>query len=226
VPATAWSGYHRFCPLARALDVVGERWTLVVVHELLAGPRRYGELQGRLPGIGTSVLADRLRKLEGAGVVERRPGPSGAVIEYALTPAGHDLAPAMASLRAWGVRYLYTPAAGADPETGEECFDVTFVDGHEDLPDESYMWRIDEQVVALDYHDGELCRHPGEPVDPPGVVATTSAAFMRRWAEGSTTWDQGRADGEVMIDGDDAAWKRMKAATGYLRGYEPDQSRS
>jgi DNA-binding HxlR family transcriptional regulator len=77
MPRNAWAGYGRFCPLARALDVVGERWTLVIVQELLKRPSRYGDLASRLPGIGTSVLADRLRKLEAARVVERVPGPGG-----------------------------------------------------------------------------------------------------------------------------------------------------
>ena len=122
MPAEPWSGYRRFCPLARSLDVIGERWTLVIVHELLSGARRYGELQTRLPGIGTSVLADRLRKLEGAGVVARRPGEQGAVVLYELTEAGRELGPAMAALRSWGVRYLYQPVTDADG--GVECFDL------------------------------------------------------------------------------------------------------
>jgi len=78
MPATPWTGYGRFCPLSRALDVIGERWTLVIVQELLKQPRRYGALLDRLPGISTSVLADRLRRLERAGVVAREPGAPGA----------------------------------------------------------------------------------------------------------------------------------------------------
>ena len=69
MPSRPWSGYGRFCPLSRALDVIGERWTLLIVQELLKEPRRYGALLDRLPGISTSVLADRLRRLERAGVV-------------------------------------------------------------------------------------------------------------------------------------------------------------
>src|SRR5487761_430313 len=69
MPATPWTGYGRFCPLSRALDVIGERWTLVIVQELLKQPRRYGALLDRLPGISTSVLADRQFQL----VVDDRP---------------------------------------------------------------------------------------------------------------------------------------------------------
>ena len=215
MPATSWSGYHRFCPLARALDAIGERWTLVIVHELLSGARRYSELQRRLPGIGTSLLADRLRKLENAGIVERQPGAHGSVVVYQLTAAGRDLEPALRTLREWGVRYLYRIPASND---AADCFDVSFVDGFEDLPLEEYEWRVDDQTTTLQYRDGQLCQRPGR-ARHPAIVSTTDADFMRRWAAGSTSWDEGRARGEVKVRGSETAWKRMQAATGYLRSY-------
>src|SRR6516225_3852570 len=109
VPKNAWTGYGRFCPLARALDVVGDRWTLVIVQELLKRSRRYSDLVRRLPGIGTTVLADRLRKLEAAGVVERQPRGVGEGVEYALTERGLALDRALDALRRWGVVYLTDP---------------------------------------------------------------------------------------------------------------------
>ena len=71
MPARTWDGYRRFCPLARGLDVIGDRWTLVILHNLLGGPARYGQLKDGLPGIGTNVLSDRLKKLEQAGVIRQ-----------------------------------------------------------------------------------------------------------------------------------------------------------
>ena len=122
MPRSAWTGYGRFCPLARALDVVGERWTLVIVQELLKRSSRYSELARRLPGIGTNVLADRLRKLEAAGVVERIPGPVGEGVTYALTDRGTGLSDALEALRRWGVSYLTDPAAdGSAPVTSSTC---------------------------------------------------------------------------------------------------------
>ena len=221
MPAEPWSGYRRFCPLARSLDVIGERWTLVIVHELLSGAQRYGELQTRLPGIGTSVLADRLRKLEHAGVVSRRPGEQGAVVLYELTKAGRELGPAMEALRSWGVRFLYQPLS--DAGDGVECFDVSFVGGHERLHDEEYEWRIDDQPIALHYAAGRLCRRRGA-AHRPAVIATTTGEFMQRWAAGTTSWDHGRASGHVHVRGSNAAWARMLAATGYLRDYATDAS--
>lgn len=82
--------YGQFRGLARALDVVGDRWSLLIVRGLLAGSMRYGELVASLDGIATNLLADRLRSLEPAGVVERRPGQTGGVW-YALTPCGSEL---------------------------------------------------------------------------------------------------------------------------------------
>src|SRR5258708_38833681 len=106
MPSRPWSGYGRFCPLSRALDVIGERWTLVIVQELLNQPRRYGALLDRLPGISTSVLADRLRRLERAGVLAREPGAGGAGVVYALTARGQDLEETVPRLRRVGAGFL------------------------------------------------------------------------------------------------------------------------
>ena len=103
--------YGQQCPLARALDVVGERWNLLVVRELTLGPRRYRDLLDGLPGIPTNLLAARLKELQAAGVISKRtlPRPT-AVTVYELTEAGHALRPAMRELRAWGQRYGPAPA--------------------------------------------------------------------------------------------------------------------
>jgi DNA-binding HxlR family transcriptional regulator len=82
--------YGQFCGLARALDAVGDRWSLLIVRELLLGPMRYGELVASLGGIATNLLADRLRSLESCGVIERRLGQTSGVV-YALTPWGSEL---------------------------------------------------------------------------------------------------------------------------------------
>ena len=83
--------YQQFCAVAAALDVVGDRWTLLVVRELLAGPRRYGELMLGLPGVATNLLADRLRRLEVAGLVDQEPGSDARTRVYRLTERGAEL---------------------------------------------------------------------------------------------------------------------------------------
>ena len=221
MPKTPWTGYGRFCPLARALDVVGDRWTLVIIQELLKRPSRYGELVRRLPGIGTTVLAERLRKLEAAGVVERRPGAVGDGVVYAATERGLALGDTLESLRRWGVTFLTDPTAdGADGANGQ-AFDLRYVDGIEALGSADFGLVVDGRPTALRFADGHLQQIPGEPDDPELVVATTSS-FMARWAAGELTWDDGVATGAVTLTGPADAWPRWLAATGYLLRYEPE----
>src|SRR3954447_1708394 len=102
--------YEQYCPMAHALDLVGDRWTLLVVRELMHGPKRYTDLVDRLPGIGTNILAARLRDLETHGVVTRRtlPPPAASKV-YELTDYGRELRPAMRELALWGARSLGPP---------------------------------------------------------------------------------------------------------------------
>lgn len=94
-------GYGQYCGLARSLEVVGDRWNLLIVRQLLIAPARYRDLIDGLPGIATNLLADRLRDLEAAGVVERRLTGEGSVVAYALTPWGAELRGPVESLIRW-----------------------------------------------------------------------------------------------------------------------------
>ncbi|QRY44227.1 helix-turn-helix transcriptional regulator [Mycolicibacterium boenickei] len=93
--------YGQYCGLARALDVVGNRWSLLVVRELLSGPARYSQLQAGLPGISTNLLTDRLRELEGAGVVQRQLDSDSNGVAYILTAWGYELRSTVAALVNW-----------------------------------------------------------------------------------------------------------------------------
>lgn len=217
MPKNAWTGYGRFCPLARALDVVGERWTLVVVQELLKSPSRYSDLARRLPGISTTVLADRLRTLERAGVVERRAGPPGDGIVYALTERGLALGDALEALRRWGVTYLTDPVADGG---NSRSFDLRYVEGIDALDDSEFGLVVGDVPTTLRFSAGRLEQSPGAPTHPELVVQTTRA-FMDRWAAGNATWEDGRDSGEVTLTGHAGSWERWLAATGYLLAYEP-----
>ena len=110
--------YGDRCGVARALDVVGERWALLVVRELLLGPKRFTDLRDGLPGLSADVLSQRLRGLEAAAVVRRRtlPPPAGSTV-YELTPWGRDLEPVVLELGRWGSRAAFPsgrPRLGAD----------------------------------------------------------------------------------------------------------------
>jgi DNA-binding HxlR family transcriptional regulator len=105
--------YNQYCGVARALDLVGERWALLVIRELALGGKRFTDLKEGLPGIGTNVLATRLRQLEADGVVQKlRLAPPAATTVYVLTDYGHRLVPAMLALGRWGAESVGEPTPG------------------------------------------------------------------------------------------------------------------
>jgi len=108
--------YGQFCPIARALDLLGERWTLLIARELLVGPQRYSDLLAHLPGMWSNLLASRLRRLEDAGLVRRRwLEPPAARFVYELTEAGQALEPAIYELARFGLDLLDDPGADVVP---------------------------------------------------------------------------------------------------------------
>jgi DNA-binding HxlR family transcriptional regulator len=108
------SGYGQFCPVAKASEVLAERWTPLVVRELLCGSHRFNDLQRGVPLMSRSLLAKRLRDLERAGVIERRPSADGRGSEYHLTEAGEELRPIIMGLGAWGQRWARGELSRAD----------------------------------------------------------------------------------------------------------------
>jgi DNA-binding HxlR family transcriptional regulator len=106
--------YDQYCPIACALGLVGERWTLLVVRELMGGPKRYTDLAAELPGIGTNILAARLKELESAGLVEKHklPPPAASTV-YELTAAGRNLRPVLHELARFGARLMGPPPLDA-----------------------------------------------------------------------------------------------------------------
>lgn len=111
-------GYQQYCPMATALDVIGDRWALLVVRELILGPRRFTELAAGLPGIGTDVLTARLRALEAAGVLVR--SGAGRRQRYELTARGRSLRPVLVELGRWGAGMMSLPGGPEEvaPRTG------------------------------------------------------------------------------------------------------------
>lgn len=99
------AGYGQFCPVAQALEIVGERWTLLVVRELLCGNYRFNEILLGVPLMSRSLLSQRLKTLEEAGLVEKRLRPGSSLHEYRLTPSGRELEPIVMGLGVWGQRW-------------------------------------------------------------------------------------------------------------------------
>jgi DNA-binding HxlR family transcriptional regulator len=157
--------YEAYCPVAHALGLVGERWSLLVVHELMRGPKRYTDLVERLPGIGTNILAARLRDLEAHGVVARRklPPPAASRV-YELTEYGRALRPAIRELALWGARSLGPPSAWDELFLGwlANALDTVLAPL---APPGRFEFRVGDEVASL--VDGEA--RPG-PIDEPDVV--------------------------------------------------------
>src|SRR5574341_1136817 len=110
--------YAQYCPVAKATAILGDRWTLLIMREMLGGASGFNELQRGLPGISRSVLADRMRALERAEVIERRMGPKGRTLDYRLTSAGRDLEPVVQAIGEWGATWSFTEprAEELDPD--------------------------------------------------------------------------------------------------------------
>jgi DNA-binding HxlR family transcriptional regulator len=99
--------YGQYCGVTRAVELIGERWALLIIRDLLVGPRRYGELAAGLPRIPSNILAVRLKELQGAGVIRRV--PRSRVVIYELTPYGRELEPVVLALGAWGFKAMGDP---------------------------------------------------------------------------------------------------------------------
>lgn len=112
-PARQRRSYRQYCGLAKAMDALGERWTLLIARDLMLGPRRYGDILAGLEGLTTNLLAGRLKDMEAAGLVarEKAPPPSRG-FAYALTQAGRELEPVLLALGKWGFRYMEKPSPG------------------------------------------------------------------------------------------------------------------
>lgn len=158
--------YDDYCPVAHALGLVGERWALLVVLELLRGPKRYTDLAENLRGIGTNILASRLRDLEAAGVVAKRtlPPPAASKV-YELTDYGHELRPVIRELALWGARSL------GPPTHEDELFPGWLANALDTVlaplaPSGRFEFRVGEEVASLD--DGEVLDGPVE--DPDVIV--------------------------------------------------------
>ncbi|MFJ1596510.1 winged helix-turn-helix transcriptional regulator [Streptomyces sp. NPDC088261] len=142
--------YGQYCGLARALELVGERWALLVVRDLAAQPQRYTDLLNGLPGIPTNVLSTRLKELEQAGLVERRiaPAPQRGVL-YALTPVGRDLEPAILTLGLWGATQLEEPQPGDVVTPGSVILSLRAVFDPEAAAGVNASWEIRSPAMVL-----------------------------------------------------------------------------
>jgi DNA-binding HxlR family transcriptional regulator/putative sterol carrier protein len=202
--------YGEACRFAHALDVVGERWGLMVVRELLLGPKRFTDLREGLPRASTNILAERLRELEERGVIRRRklPPPYGASV-YELTEWGRELEPVVTQLGAWGARSPFPPDShqiGADsivlalrslfdPEAAGETV-------------ATYELRLGEDLFHIDVGDWEIELRRGA-AESPDAAIETDPATLAAVLTGQLSLDDGLKSGDVAIEGGKQAVRRF-----------------
>ena len=204
-------GYQQYCALARALDVVGNRWTLLIVRELRPGPRRFTDLLDGLPGISRKLLTERLRDLERDGVIARRdlPPPASRTV-YELTSDGHDLATAMAPLIEWGARRLGKRRSGEPFHPRWLAVAMAGLGDREAAKGvrEIYQYVVGEHAFHFVIEDGAIEVHDGL-AEGPSVVVTTDEQTLGEIASGKSRASHAAATGALTIAGDRQASKRL-----------------
>jgi DNA-binding HxlR family transcriptional regulator len=196
------SRYGQFCPVAQALEVLGERWTLLVIRELLMGSHRFSELQRGVPLMSRSMLAQRLASLTDAGVVERV--PSG----YALTQAGRELGPIVIECGNWGVRWARRKLASSDVDVGLLVWDIRRRIDVTSIPKTRVLVEMEfrgaprgKNRFFLYFNEGdvELClTNPGHDVDM--RLSTTPKAMAEVWL-GDVAFADAVRSGALRLDG-------------------------
>lgn len=204
--------YNQYCATAHTLDIVGERWTLLLIRELLTGPKRFGDLQNSLRGLGTGLLSARLKHLEREGVAHKVTLPPPArTPAYALTEAGKDLEPAVLALARWGLKWAM----------GERREDETFHPGWAVLGLRScfapqaaaglratYEFRIGDEVFHADIDDATIATLHG-PAQRPDVIIDADEDLFADIAAGRTDLATGLKNGSAVASGDLALLRRL-----------------
>jgi DNA-binding HxlR family transcriptional regulator/putative sterol carrier protein len=202
--------YGDGCAIARGLDLVGERWALLVVRELLLGPKRYTDLQRGLPNASPNVLSERLRELERDGVVRRRklPPPAGSRV-YELTEWGRGLEDVVIALGHWGA---HSPAPSGEAPVGVDsmvlALDSRFASGEADGLHAVYELRLGDDRFRIDVADGEIELARGE-ADGAGATIETDPDTLAAVLWGGQSLTATERSGRITITGDRAAAKRF-----------------
>ncbi|MBN6051877.1 transcriptional regulator [Nonomuraea sp. RK-328] len=194
------------------MEMVGERWSMLIVRNLLAGPRRFTDLRNGLPGIPTNILSARLRQLEEAGLATRRalPHPERAVV-YELTDYGRDLEPALIALGRWGARTLDEPRPGevVTAESVAMSFRTAFRPDRARGITAGYEVRMGDFTIRLQVADGALTGGVGPHPAPDLVVERLTGHPIRELMSGVKRPEEVLAEGGLRVEGDLALLDRF-----------------
>ena len=203
--------YGQFCGLARAAEIVGQRWTLLILRDLSVGQQRYSDLVAGLPGIPTNTLATRLKELEDEGVVARvAPTGTERAVVYRLTPRGEELTPALDALSRWGAGGMRTPREGETVTTASITAALRVAAGDAVVPagwDTSYGVRVGPVEAHVVMRDGTITVGPGPAEDPDLIIS--AGPQIRDVLAGELDPDTAVATGVVQLEGDAALFGRF-----------------
>ena len=210
------TSYHQFCPVAKAMELLDERWTMLVVRELISGGQRFNDLRRGLPRMSPALLSKRLHELTVAGLVHRTDGTD---VRYQLTQAGLELAPIVEAIGVWGIRWIgdlgdedldpklllwdmhrNIDHAAVPPGRSVVHFDFTDVSGPT-----RYWW------LVITPHEADVCdADPGFPVT--ATVHTRLRRMIEIW-RGDSTWSEALREGALRVDGPEST---RRALPGWL----------
>jgi DNA-binding HxlR family transcriptional regulator len=205
--------YNQYCATARTLDLVGERWTLLLVRDLLTGPKRFGDLQKSLRGMGTGLLAARMKHLEREGLVARITLPPPArTPAYALTDAGRELGPAVLALARWGTKWAM--GERREGETFHAGWAVLAMEAFVDAAAATgvravYEFRVDDEVFHVRVADGAVEATHG-PAQLPDATLETTEDVLVQLSEGRTTLAEAIRNRAITVAGDKDALRRLR----------------
>lgn len=203
--------YGEACRFAHALDVVGERWSLLVVRELLLGPKRFTDLRTGLPHASPNILTERLRDLEQSAVVRKRrlPPPAASTV-YELTEWGRELEPIVTELGAWGAR---SPIPPETQEIGPDSIVLALAslfdpEAAGDL-EATYGLRIGEQSFSVEISAGEVELRRGAPADPEATIAVPDAPTLAAVLTAQLPLADALSSGAAQLEGPKQSAKRF-----------------
>lgn len=199
--------YGQYCPIARSAEILAERWSLIVIRNLVMGCRTFTEIADGAPTMSRSLLSKRLQELESAGVVASAPNPDGRGSTWELTPMGQDLMPVLEAMGTWGARWLEMQPEHTDPQVVLWSWCQYYVN-HDTVPEERTVVRFDfpDQPasrrhcwILAEHHDVEVCSRPPGPDEH--LVVETDAATLAGWHLGRTDWARAQRAGVMTIRG-------------------------
>lgn len=205
------SGYQQYCALARVTEVVGNRWTLLILRELRPGPRRFTDLVEGLPGISRKLLSERLRDLERDGIISRKELPPPAARHvYELTDDGRDLFTAMTPLIAWGANRLGERQEEENLRPRWSALGMATLADRDAMKGvtETYQYVIGDSIFHFTVDDGTIELHDGR-ADDPVVVVTTDEETWADIVSGKISASSAARTGALTVTGDPQATKRL-----------------